>query len=264
VVDEAPKPMNLPERVDVVGTPISLTSADELLTILERRPTDAATVIAFCNVQSVMTARRNAEVSAALFAADVAAPDGVPIVWGLRAAGHPTQARVDGPSFMQRALEEGIAFGWRHFFWGSTEATLDRLVDVIRALAPEAKVAGVYSPPFRPFTDEDLHSAAARIRETGADLVWVGLGMPKQELWMARVRRLLPGVALLGVGAAFDFLAGTTSRAPEWMQHAGLEWAYRLSQEPRRLWRRYLFNNPVYLALLARDLIRRRVERPHT
>jgi N-acetylglucosaminyldiphosphoundecaprenol N-acetyl-beta-D-mannosaminyltransferase len=259
VVDDTPKRMNAPDRVEVVGIPISVTSSDELLALLASRPTDAATVVAFCNVHSVMTARHDPEVATALLDADVAAPDGVPVVWGLRAAGHTSQARVDGPSFMQRALTEGVAYGWRHFFWGSTDETLDRLVDATRTLAPGAIVAGVHSPPFGPVADDDPRSVASRINDTGADLVWVGLGMPKQELWMARVRRLLPGVALLGVGAAFDFLAGTSSRAPDWMQRAGLEWVYRLCREPRRLWRRYLFNNPAYLGLLTQDVLRRRL-----
>lgn len=245
-----------PLKVDVVGTPISVTSSEELLELLSNRPSDAATVVAFCNVHSVMTARRNATVAAALLDADIAAPDGMPVVWGLRAAGYAAQTRVDGPSFMERALRHGVAHEWRHFFCGGTEDIISRLVNAARTVAPGVEVAGTYSPPFRPFTEEDLQLAADKIAEAGADLVWVGLGMPKQELWMANMRPRVPGVALLGVGAAFDFMAGTTPRAPSWMQSVGLEWLHRLSQEPRRLWRRYLLNNPVYVALLTKDIVR--------
>ena len=245
-----------PLRVDVVGTPISATSGENLLNLLANRPVDTATTVAFCNVHSVMTARHDTEVAAALRDADITAPAGVPIVWGLRAAGYADEVRVDGRSFMQRALQHGVAHGWRHFFCGSTEETLGKLVEATRRVAPEAAVAGTYSPAFRPPTEEDLREATNRIIETGADLVWVGLGMPRQELWMASMRHRVPGVALLGVGAAFDFLAGTTPRAPTWMQSVGLEWLHRLSREPRRLWRRYLFNNPAYLALLTRDIVR--------
>ncbi|NIA25552.1 MAG: WecB/TagA/CpsF family glycosyltransferase [Gammaproteobacteria bacterium] len=251
-----------PDRISVVGTPISATSSEEVLELLGSRPLDKATVIAFCNVHSVMTARHDTDVAAALLDADIAAPDGVPVVWGLRAAGCTAQGRVDGPSFMQRALEHGVAHGWRHFFCGSTEETLGKLVEATERIAPGAIVVGTYSPPFRPPTDEDLRLAADKINEAGADLVWVGLGMPKQELWMRSIRHMVPGMALLGVGAAFDFIAGTTPRAPTWMQSAGLEWLHRLSRQPRKMWRRYLFNNPAYLILLTRDIVRgKRVRR---
>lgn len=244
-----------PPRVNVVGMPISTTSSEEVLDMLGNRPTDKAMVVAFCNVHSVMMARRSPSVASALLDADIAAPDGMPVVWGLRAAGCAAQARIDGPSFMQQALRHGVGHGWSHFFYGSTQETLGKLMEVAQRVAPGVRVVGTYSPPFRSSTEEDFRFAADKINETGADLVWVGLGMPKQELWMRNVRPLVPGVALLGVGAAFDFIAGTTPRAPAWMQTAGLEWLHRLSQQPRRLWRRYLFNNPAYLALLTRDIV---------
>jgi len=253
-----------PDRISVVGTPISATSGDEVLDLLQNRPTDKATVVAFCNVHSVMTARSDPSVASALLDADIATPDGMPVVWGLRAAGRTGQDRVDGPSFMQRALQHGVVHGWSHFFYGSTEETLGKLVEATRRIAPGVSIAGSFSPPFRTPTDDDVRIAAEQIKESGADLVWVGLGMPKQELWMRGIRHLVPGVALLGVGAAFDFIAGTTPRSPAWMQSAGLEWLHRLSLHPRRLWRRYLFNNPAYLALLARDIVRARLARDTT
>lgn len=247
--------MQWPERVSVVGTPISVTSSPELLDLLGRRPADQATVVAFCNVHSVMTARQQPEVADALSEADVAAPDGMPVAWGLRAAGYSNQPRVAGPSFMETALRDS---GCSHFFYGSTDHTLMKLIEAAQNLAPGVRIAGSYSPPFRPTTEDDLATDAALIRESGADLVWVGLGMPKQELWMRRAAPQLPGVALLGVGAAFDFIAGTTPRAPVWMQKAGLEWLHRFGQQPARLWRRYLVNNPKYLWLLGWDIIRSR------
>lgn len=248
-----------PDRVPIVGTPISVTSYEELLGLVEQPPPDRAAILAFCNVHSVMTARRQPDVAAALAEADVATSDGMPLVWGLRAAGYPDQPRVYGPAFMELALKHGLARGWTHYFYGSTHETLDKLVDTAEKLAPGIHIAGCYSPPFRPATDDDLRADAARIRESGANLVWVGLGMPRQELWMNRASAHLPGTALLGVGAAFDFLAGTVSQAPAWMQSAGLEWLYRLAQEPGRLWRRYIINNPHYLWLLGRDILRNRL-----
>jgi N-acetylglucosaminyldiphosphoundecaprenol N-acetyl-beta-D-mannosaminyltransferase len=160
---------------------------------------------------------------------------------------------------METALQQG---GDRsHFFYGSSEETLSRLVAAARELAPDIRIAGSYSPPFKPTTDDDLQSDTTRIRESGADFVWVGLGMPKQELWMRRAADYLPGAVLLGVGAAFDFIAGTTPRAPAWMQSAGLEWLHRFGQQPGRLWRRYLVNNPAFMALLAAQVIRRKTSR---
>jgi len=248
-------------RMPVVGTPISAVSSDDVLDLLDNRPLDRGTVVAFCNVHSVMTARRDPAVAAALSCADVAAPDGMPVVWGLRAMGLPSQTRVDGPTFLRQALEHGVARGWSHYFYGSTEDTLERLLKSVKESLPDVEIAGVFSPPFGPPTEEDIHRATSLIRDSGADLVWVGLGMPKQELWMQRIQPLLPGVALLGVGAAFDFVAGTIQRAPYWMQATGLEWVYRLLQEPRRLWRRYLYNNPAFLVLLAKDIASNRLRR---
>lgn len=252
---------SLPIRVPVVGVPISVTTVDSLLELLADRQGTTATTVAFCNVHSVMTARGDPEVAAALQNADVAAPDGMPIVWGLRLAGLNHQSRVDGPSFLPIALRYGLDHGWRHFFFGSTPDTLEAVISEARRVAPGVLIAGSHSPPFRTPTDQDIADATHLISASEADLVWVGLGMPKQEIWMQRARSMTPGVALLGVGAAFDFLAGRTRRAPRWMQSTGLEWAHRLAQEPKRLWRRYVINNPAYVSLLAREVILRKLGR---
>lgn len=249
----------LPPRLPIVGTLISAVSVDELLATIEQRPTDRAVTVAFCNVHSVMTARTDPLVRSALEQMDVAAPDGMPVVWGLRASGVKQQHRVDGPSFLVEALQHGVRRGWRHFFYGSTDATLRQIEEAAAEVAPGAVIAGTLAPPFGPLSDADLRSHAGEIRSASPDLVWVGLGMPKQEIWMHRSRGLLPGIAVLGVGAAFDFLAGTQPRAPGWMQSSGLEWLHRFAQEPRRLWRRYLLNNPAYLGLLATQIVRSRL-----
>jgi N-acetylglucosaminyldiphosphoundecaprenol N-acetyl-beta-D-mannosaminyltransferase len=250
----------------VVGVSISTTSYQDVLDRLEHRERDAPLAVAVCNVHSVMTARRDRELRAAIEGAEIATPDGVPLVWTLRATGHPEQQRVYGPELMRRALIDGQERGWRHYFFGSTPETLDALAAAVAGLAPAAEVVGAESPPFRPQTDDEEAASLERIRVSRADMVWVGLGMPKQELWMHRVKEELPGVALLGVGAAFDFLSGRVRQAPHWVQRAGLEWLYRLIQEPRRLWRRYILNNPMFLVLMAaqmaghrwRRLVRRR------
>lgn len=236
-----------------------MTSYDEVMAAIENRPNDVATVVAVCNVHSVMTARSNREVADALGSAEIATSDGVPLVWAIRWTARPEQQRVYGPELMRRLVAGSIDSGLTHYFYGSTPETLNALSDAIAKIAPGAAVVGSYSPPFRDMTADEERLAMETIRESKADVVWVGLGMPKQELWMHSVRSELPGVALIGVGAAFDFIAGTKKEAPQWIQRAGLEWLFRLSQEPRRLWRRYLFNNPAFVLLLASQIIRARL-----
>ncbi|HSJ71241.1 MAG TPA: WecB/TagA/CpsF family glycosyltransferase [Acidimicrobiia bacterium] len=251
----------LPTRAPVVGTAISMTSYEEVLDVLSTRPTDRALVVAVCNVHSVMSARRDPGLRAALDDAAVTTPDGVPLVWTLRHTANPDQARVYGPDLMRRALTESAERGWKHYLYGSTPETLDRLLEAIAATAPGAEIVGSYSPPFAPPSPEQDAADIERLRSSGADIVWVGLGMPKQELWMHRVSRELPGMALVGVGAAFDFIAGTVEEAPAWMMRSGLEWLYRLSREPRRLWRRYILNNPLFMVLVTRQLLGQKLRR---
>lgn len=253
--------MDLPERRGVLGLPVSMTSYQELMEVIDRRPSGEALCVAFCNVHSVMTARKEPRVAETLRSFEVAAPDGMPLVWALRRSALRQQRRVYGPDFMELALREGVARGWRHYFCGATEETLQGLESAAARLAPGARIVGCHAPPFAPVGQLGDATALARIRAADPDLVWFGLGMPKQELWMRRLRGQLPGKALLGVGAAFDFLSGNVVMAPDWAQDRGLEWAYRLWRDPRRLWRRYLFNNSAFLLLLARDLVIERL--PH-
>jgi N-acetylglucosaminyldiphosphoundecaprenol N-acetyl-beta-D-mannosaminyltransferase len=240
--------------VSIVGIPISITSYDDVLRIIARRPKDEATVIAVCNVHSVMTARRNSELDRALKAAQVATPDGMPLVWALQVLADGRQQRVYGPDLMRTALRHGVDRGWKHYLYGGTPDKLDRLVERIKSFAPGAMVAGSSAPPFRPLHAAEEDAVIGDILASGADIVWVGIGMPKQELWMHRVRERLPGVTLIGVGAAFDLLSGAIPSAPPWIKRMGLEWLFRLRQEPRRLWRRYVINNPLYVVLLMRQL----------
>jgi N-acetylglucosaminyldiphosphoundecaprenol N-acetyl-beta-D-mannosaminyltransferase len=249
-------------RVDVLGIPIAATTYDEVLAALARPRPDRASVVAFCNVHSVMSARRDPSLRRALREADIATPDGMPLVWTLRRSGHPDQPRVYGPDLMRLAFAGPPVEGRTHYLFGTTEATLDRLVDRLHQVAPSAHIVGRYAPPFRPMTRAEERAVLDDIRSSGARVVWVGLGMPKQELWMQRVRDELPNVTLLGVGAAFDLLSGTVPQAPDWIQDRGLEWAFRLWNEPRRLWRRYAVNNPLFLLLTAKVLLRPRHAQP--
>jgi N-acetylglucosaminyldiphosphoundecaprenol N-acetyl-beta-D-mannosaminyltransferase len=255
--------MPFPAKAPVVGIPISVTSYEGVLGAISDRPRDKGLSVAVCNVHSVMSARRNQALRSAIAGAEIATPDGVPLVWGLRWTGQPDQERVYGPELMRLALVESARLGWKHYIYGSSPETLSRLTAAIDDFAPEAEIVGAVSPPFRELSAGEEQETLDAIAASQADVVWVGLGMPKQELWMHRVKDRLPGVALLGVGAAFDFLAGTVKQAPPWMQRSGLEWLYRLIQEPRRLWRRYIWNNPGYVLLLAWQVLRTKLtDRP--
>jgi len=247
-------------RVDILGTSIATTSYAEVLEAIGRPPADRAQLFAFCNVHSVMTARRDHDVRAALDLMDTASPDGMPLVWVLRRRGRKSQPRVYGPDLMELALPYGVDLGWQHFFYGTTDETLNRLTDSASRLAPGVRIVGRYAPPYRALTPSEEDDIIDRIRSSGANVVWVGLGMPKQELWMHRVRGRLPGISLMGVGAAFDLLSGTVPQAPDWIQDRGLEWAYRLWQEPRRLWRRYLINNPSFAVMATAETLRYRIK----
>lgn len=249
-------------RVDVLGTSLTLTSYERLLDLLDQpSPPGRARTVAFCNVHSVMTARRHAHLRAALAAMDVCTTDGVPLVWAANRLGHREQQRVYGPDLMEMALPRSVGSGWRHYFYGSTADTLDRLVARARADAPGIDIVGSMSPPFGPPDPAAEARHVDAIRASGATHVWVGLGMPKQELFVHRVAGRLGGSSLLAVGAAFDMYAGVVSQAPDWIQDRGLEWAYRWAQEPRRLTSRYLVNNPLFTVLLARQLVRDRAGR---
>ncbi|MGI9667927.1 MAG: WecB/TagA/CpsF family glycosyltransferase [Acidimicrobiia bacterium] len=249
----------LPARSPVVGISISTTSYQEVLQAIDERPTDSGMVVTVCNVHSVMSARGDEQLGAVINGSEIATPDGVPLVWALRWTTQPDQTRVYGPELMRSALVDADDRNWNHFLYGSSPETLDALTQAIASFAPDASIVGKISPPFRDLTDEEEATFLGEIRESGADVVWVGLGMPKQEMWMGSVKDQLPGIALVGVGAAFDFLAGNVKQAPEWMQNSGLEWVYRLIQEPRRLWKRYIWNNPAFVVLLSQQLVATRV-----
>ena len=239
---------SLPPRHDVFGCAITVTDVEEVVThILE--PKSTGFTVAIANVHTVMTSRREPWLAEVIAAVDIATPDGVPLVWALRADGLEA-VRVTGIDVMTRALDVGRSLGAKHFFYGSTEPVLEAIVQEVGERYPGVSIAGTLSPPFREPTDNDLDDAVRAITASGANVVWVGLGMPKQERWMGTMRNRLPGVALIGVGAAFDWLAGTVPMAPQWMRDRGLEWLFRLVLEPRRLWKRYIYNNPAFLVLL--------------
>ena len=214
--------------------------------LVEAPPARYAVVL---TVHSVMTARFDRGLATVLNSADMGAPDGMPLVWALRSLGVSGQTRVYGPNLMLALCEQAARLGHRVFLYGGREEMLPLLSEKLLGRFPTLPIAGVYAPPFRPLTAEEDAECVRRIRASDADMVFVGIGAPKQEQWMYAHRHLLPGMVMLGVGAAFDFHAGRVRQAPPWMQAAGLEWLFRLSMEPARLWKRYVLFNPLFVGL---------------
>jgi N-acetylglucosaminyldiphosphoundecaprenol N-acetyl-beta-D-mannosaminyltransferase len=215
--------------------------------------------VCLCNVHSIVTARRDAGFRRVIEAADLALPDGAPVAWAMRRAGRRGQQRLDGPQLMWRCCARAARDGLPVFLYGADAHTLARLSEALTRRFPALRLAGCCAPPFRTLTDEEDAAVVRAIAESGAHIVLVALGCPKQEAWMAAHRERVRAV-MIGVGAAFDYHAGTARRAPRWMRTAGLEWAHRLAREPRRLWRRYLVTNTLFLAYLALDRAARRRE----
>jgi N-acetylglucosaminyldiphosphoundecaprenol N-acetyl-beta-D-mannosaminyltransferase len=240
--------------------PLAVSDYDEVLDWMEATVAAGARgYVTAAAVNLVMAAREDAEARAAVLGATLAVPDGQPLVWALRALGHRRATRVYGPDlmagFLERARHSGAA---SYLYGGRTPEALELLEARLRERFPGLNIVGSFSPPFRPLTAEEERSVAAEIDASGAAVVWVGTGQPKQEKWMAHMRERLQAPLLVGVGAAFDFHAGLVPQAPPWMQRSGLEWSYRLAREPRRLWRRYARYNPRFVAGFARQYARHR------
>jgi N-acetylglucosaminyldiphosphoundecaprenol N-acetyl-beta-D-mannosaminyltransferase len=242
-----------PPQAEVLGIPLALTNyARTMDWIDEMVRTRAKGYVTAAAVHLVMVAQEDPETRAAVLNATLAVPDGQPLVWALHALGHSDPSRVYGPELMARYCERSARTGTRMYLYGGRDqGALIKLTRNLRTRYPGLKIVGGYSPPYREPTPQEDESIIDEINASGADVVWVGTGQPKQEKWMARMRDRLDVPMLIGVGAAFDFHAGLVPQAPQWMQNLGLEWTYRLAHEPRRLWRRYARYNPRFVAGFA-------------
>jgi N-acetylglucosaminyldiphosphoundecaprenol N-acetyl-beta-D-mannosaminyltransferase len=228
--------------------------------VVERAQAGTGGYVCFCNVHVLVTARRNPELRDVLRRAALRFPDGAPVAWLQRRGGDGDRrtARIGGPDLMARVVETGEPDALRHFFLGSTDPLLGQLTDRLRERSPAMRVAGTWAPPFGPLDDSVTGEMIDRVGSTDAQIVWLGLGAPKQELLMPALAEALPDRLFLGVGAAFDFLSGAKPRAPRWMHRFGLEWTHRLAHEPRRLTGRYLRTNSAFVLGVTRELSRRR------
>lgn len=246
------------ESRHIIGMRVDATSyADATERVVAWARNNETRYVCVASVNNVMHTRDDASYAAMMNGADLVTPDGMPLVWGLKILGVPHATRTYGPSLTplvcEAAAREGIPVG----FYGGTPEVLERLHAELHRTYPDLDIAYSWPPPFRPLSADEEAKVVADIDASGARIVFVGLGTPKQEQWMVRHQDKLTAV-MLGVGAAFDFIAGQKAQAPSWMQKRGLEWVFRLVTEPKRLWKRYLYSNPRFVGLFAAQALRAR------
>lgn len=247
--------MNTIERTNILGVGVSAINMPMALEqiglwVAER----GCRYVCVANVHTITESQDDARLKQINNAAGMVTPDGMPLVWVSRLMGQKHVRRVYGPDLLLAACQRSLETGWSHYFYGGAEGVAEKLVERLSARFPGLKVAGLESPPFHALNPAEDRAAVERINASRADIVWVGLGAPKQEYWMAAHVGRISAPVIIGVGAAFDFHAGVKKQAPLWMQRSGLEWLYRLVSEPGRLWKRYLRNNPLFVWLILLQL----------
>lgn len=236
------------ERTDVLGVGVSAVNMELALRTIEGWIARGEQhYVCVSGVHGVMESQADEALRQIHNRAGMVTPDGMPLVWLSRLNGRRHVDRVYGPDLMLACCELSLRRGYRHYFYGGAEGVPELLAERLSKRFPGLRVVGTYSPPFRPLTPEEDETLVDRINATEPDIVWVGLSTPKQERWMAAHVGRVRAPVLIGVGAAFDFHAGLKKQAPFWMQRSGLEWLFRLGTEPRRLWKRYLVNNPRFV-----------------
>ena len=242
-------------RFNVLGIGVSaLTLAQARDLVVGVRGKRQAGYVCLATVHSISEARRDHAYRHILNASWLTTPDGMPMVWMAHRQGHPAVTRVYGPDLLLAVCDAGRAVGLRHCFFGGAPGVAEELARRLGTQFPGLAIAGTYSPPYRPLTADEFTALQARISAAQPDVIWVGLGTPKQDRFMAEHWNRLEAGVLIGVGAAFDFHSGRLRQAPLWMQRSGLEWLYRLCQEPRRLAVRYLVYNPLFILRVAAQL----------
>ena len=249
--------MATPARYNVLGVAVhalTLESARDAIIAAARTRATRGAYVCFCDVNSLSCARRDPAHLAALNNAFLATPDGMPVVWLGRRAGHDQISRVYGPDLLLAICAATAGSELTHFFYGAGPGTAESLAEKLQTRFPGLRVAGTHTPPFRDLTSDETTALETRIHALRPDFFWVGLSTPKQEKFMAAFAPRLDAGVMLGVGAAFDFLSGRVRQAPRWMQRSGLEWVFRLCTEPRRLAPRYFRNNPAFILRVIAQL----------
>jgi N-acetylglucosaminyldiphosphoundecaprenol N-acetyl-beta-D-mannosaminyltransferase len=237
-------------RVDPLTAPGAIAEIESWIEAGER-----GRCVALTNVNNVMEARHNSRFHAAMEAMDLSLPDGMPLAWLARRLGHRGARRIAGPDFVPEFCQSTAHHHYRHYFYGAAPGIAEKMARNLQQMAGGMEIAGAFSPPFRALSAEEDNYIVEMINRAKPDVLWVGLGCPKQEYWVVEHRDRLNVPVILAVGQAFDIHAGTLKRAPRWMREHGLEWLFRLLSEPRRLWRRYLISNSQFVFFVALEAL---------
>jgi N-acetylglucosaminyldiphosphoundecaprenol N-acetyl-beta-D-mannosaminyltransferase len=242
-------------RVNILGVGVSVLNMETALCETESLLDGGKQgYVCVTGVHGIMEAQSDEAFRAILNRSFLTTPDGMPTVWLGRIHGFNQMKRVYGPDYMLGLCERSVARGYRHFLFGGKPGVAEELRETLTRRFPGLQIVGTYTPPFRPLNREEENDLRFRLRASRADILWCGLSTPKQERFMSAYRDRMPVKLMVGVGAAFDLLSGNLSEAPDWMKQSGLQWLYRLVKEPRRLWRRYLLNNPKFAWLVFLEL----------
>ena len=249
------RPPDFP-RANVLGVGVhAINMAKAVEIVREALLSETKGYICVTGVHGVMEAQKDRDFLAILNSAFLVTPDGMPTVWVGRMQGQPDMDRVFGPEFMLEVCKQSVGWGSRHFLYGGREGVAEELARRLNCICPGVQIVGTYTPPFRQLAEAERVELAEAIEHAAPDIVWVGLSTPKQEKFMAEYLPLLRTKLMVGVGAAFDLHTGYIRDCSPWIKRAGLQWAHRLAQEPRRLWKRYLINNPKFLLAIAAQFI---------
>lgn len=248
-------PIDVP-RANVLGVGVSTINLARATALFENWiESDRRGYVCVTGVHGIMEAQRDEPFRQILNGSLLTTPDGMPTVWIGRCQGFSEMGRVVGMDLMCRVCEMSSRKGYKHFLYGGRPGVAERLKAELEERFPGLRVVGTYTPPFGPLSPEQESELRERMADAQPDIVWVGLSTPKQERWMAEFSPRLDARIFVGVGAAFDFLIGDLQDAPEWVKQSGLQWLHRLKQEPRRLWKRYLINNPAFLVRITLQLV---------
>jgi N-acetylglucosaminyldiphosphoundecaprenol N-acetyl-beta-D-mannosaminyltransferase len=239
------------EKINILGVGVSPINIPIVIRIIDDWiECNQKNYICVTGVHGIIESQKSEMLRSIHNSAGLVTPDGMPLVWISKLKGNYQTSRVYGPDLMLSVCEYSVSKGYRHFFYGGAEGVPEKLSEILKGKFPGIQIAGAYSPPFRSYGSLESPDVLEQINRSKPDIVWVGLSTPKQERWMADHRENIIAPVLIGVGAAFDFNTGLKKQAPRWIQSIGMEWLFRLLSEPKRLWKRYLFNNPTFVVLL--------------
>jgi len=247
------------EQINILGVRVDAINPELALERIRRWIQNRDKVyVCIAPVSTIVDCQENQHYRQIVNEAGMVTPDGMPLVWIARHRGYDRVRRTYGPDLMLRVCSQGQAQEYKHYFYGGAPEVNEKLSQRLKAKFPDIKIVGRYSPPFRAAGERESEQVLAQINTAKPDILWVGLGSPKQDLWMHQHRDRLDVPVMIGVGAAFDFLSGEKKQAPIWMRKAGLEWLFRLLCEPRRLWRRYLFGNTKFIWFIVKEYFTKR------